>query len=458
MSTKNANPLAGIREDRRKKELQRLATEFSPPLLEIQKTPPSPWQHWVLWTLLSLLLIALLWAYFGKMEIVSTAAGEFVPNGRVKVVQPAALAVVQQILVHDGEMVQKGQILVRLNPTSSRAKLQAVEGQLQIQQLTAERLRQQLGEKAPLSASAASNNLDWQMQQALRAAEEAAYRAQLRQVEVEQAANSAQISSLQTQKITLGQQLAILHREAQNDELLSQEGAIARQDFENVQQHLLAVESQYTQTQGQLASAQQEQARLETKLQEIRQNYRAQLLQNLSKNSLSVLSLQANRTQMKEDLDLQELRAPISGIVQNLSVRNPGQVVQPAQAVASIVPVDTPLIVEADMPDSKMAFVHVGEKARVKVSAYPFEQYGALLGKVTRISPDAQKADKAAGGALYYHIWVDVPHPILTIAGAPVTMRPGMSVTVDIHTGKRRILQFFLGPILRNWQEGLSVR
>jgi hemolysin D len=457
MTQKGQNLIANAREERRKKALQKLTTEFSPPLLEIQETPPSPWQHWVLWTLLTLLLAAVLWSYFGKMEIVSTAVGEFVPNGRTKLVQPAAMAVVQDILVHDGEFVHKGQLLVRLNPTSSQAKLDALEGQLQIQQLTEERLREQLGEPGQ-KAKPSTTSPYWQMQQTLRAAEEASYRARVEQVQAEQAQTAAQIESLHTQMDTLGHQLGLLHHEAREDKILAQDGAIAQQDFEDTQQKLLTVESQYSQTQGALESATHEQARLQAKLQQVHQSYRAQLLQSLSKNSVELLSLRSSRTQVKEDLDLQDLRAPISGIVENLSVRNPGQVVTPAQAVASIVPVHTPLIVEADMPDSKMAFVHVGETARVKVSAYPFEQYGALLGKVTRISPDAQKVEKGAGGALFYHIWVDVPHPVLTIAKQPVPMRPGMSVTADIHTGKRRILQFFLGPILRDWQEGLSVR
>ena len=104
--------LAEARERNRQAALKKLENEFLPPLLEIQERPPAPWQHWILWTLLALLFAALLWSYLGKINIVATATGQFIPDGRVKVVQPLSTATVERIYVHDGETVHKGQLLV----------------------------------------------------------------------------------------------------------------------------------------------------------------------------------------------------------------------------------------------------------------------------------------------------------------------------------------------------------
>jgi hemolysin D len=450
------------RETRRVAQLKRLEQEFLPPLLEIQETPPSPWQRRVLWTLLLLLLTALIWAYFGKINIVATAQGQFIPDGRVKVVQPLSPGTVQRILVHTGEMVHAGQLLVALNPTVTAANAEATRKELALRRLQQARLLAQLGGQP--TAAAYSGSPYGRMESSLRRAEEEAYRSQLaaaqatlHQAQAALAAGAATLRSLRSNRDILGKQL-----HASKD--LAAMGAIPQDDY-------LKQERELIQLQGQLAAQKQDQLRLtaavaaaEQSIAHVRAGYQQGLLHGLEDNTSGLLGLEAQETKASHDLSLHSLRAPVDGVVQEVNVTSIGQVVTPAQAVVTVVPRNTPLVVEAMLPNQDMAFVRVGQMAQIKVAAFSFEQYGVIHGKVVQISPDAISEGTAPAkgaipaGGLAYRVKIQPEQNYLLIHGQKVYMRPGMSVTADINTGRRRILAFFLDPLFKTWGEGLSVR
>ncbi|WP_414040076.1 HlyD family type I secretion periplasmic adaptor subunit [Acidithiobacillus sp. M4-SHS-6] len=452
--------VAEAREKNRQAALKKLEQEFLPPLLEIQERPPAPWQHWILWTLILLLVVAVLWSYFGKVNIVATATGQFVPDGRVKMVQPITTATVEHIYVHNGERVHKGQLLVSLNPTVTQATLHATQQELALRDLERARIRAQLsGKNSPVAASGLNPEY-LQMENALQAAQEAEYRSHLDAEQSRLAQNQTALEAAKSQGVSLQEQENLLHPQVVADAALAKIGAIPQVQYLDARQKEISLRGQISQTSGDIARYTQRQTELQQDIAETRANYHATLLHSLGENTQSVISLEAQQAHASRDLALHALRSPVNGVVQDVDVRNIGQVVTPAQTVVSIVPSDTPLVVESALPDSHMAFVHVGQKARVKVAAYPFEQYGALQGVVAKISPDAisPKNGQANSGALFYRIRVTVPHPFLMVHGKLVKMRPGMSVAVNINTGERRILQFFLSPLFRDWDEGLSVR
>ena len=454
--------LTEARERNRQAALKKLENEFLPPLLEIQERPPAPWQHWILWTLLIFLLAALLWAYLGKINIVATATGQFIPDGRVKVVQPISTATVEHIYVHDGEIVHKGQLLVALNPAVTQANLQATQQELTFRNLQQARIHAQLNGQAAAAPASGTNPEYVRMETALQAAQEAAYQSRLQAAQSRLGQNATALNSARVLAQSLANQDALLHPQVIADASLAKSGAIARMEYENARQKEISLQSQIAQNQGDIARYTQRQAELRQDIEGIKASYHATLLHSLGENTQSLISLQAQQKHASHDLSLHELRSPVDGIVQDLTVRNVGEVVTAAQPVVSVVPSDTPLVVEAYLPDSHMAFVHVGQTARVKVSAYPFEQYGALQGVVQKISADAVSPNGAnkspAGAGLFYRVRITVAHPYLMVHGTSVKMRPGLSVSANINTGRRRIIQFFLGPLFRDWDEGLSVR
>ncbi|MBE7564016.1 HlyD family type I secretion periplasmic adaptor subunit [Acidithiobacillus sp. HP-6] len=452
--------VAEAREKNRQAALKKLENEFLPPLLEIQERPPAPWQHRILWTLVFLLVAAILWSYFGKLNIVATASGQFVPDGRVKMVQPITTATVEHIYVHNGEQVRKGQLLVSLNPTVTQATLHATRQELALRDIERARIQAQLSGHNSLTTTAKINPEYLQMENALQAAQEAEYRSHQSAEQSRLAQNQTALEAAKSQGASLQQQEDLLHPQVVADAALAKIGAIPEIQYMEAQQKEISLRGQITQNKGDIARYTQRQTELEQDISETRANYHATLLHSLGENTQSVISLEAQQTHANRELALHALRSPVNGVVQSVEVRNIGEVVTPAQSVVSIVPSGTPLVVECALPDSHMAFVHVGQKARVKVAAYPFEQYGALQGVVDKISPDAisQHGSDGSSGALFYRIRVTVAHPSLMVHGKAVKMRPGMSVSVNINTGERRILQFFLSPLFRDWDEGLSVR
>lgn len=446
--------------------VRRTELEFLPPLLEIQETPPSPWQHRVLWTLLAILVVGIGWATLGKLAIVASAQGQFVPKGKVKVVQPLGSGTVKAILVHAGETVRKGQPLIELNPKVTSAEAEAARGQLDLAQRQRIRLEAQLGNPAAHPAGAGGPRVAPQghLEDVLQQAEEQAHateldaaKSRLAQVEAEIAAGQATLDSLKKSSAIVREQL----RSAAD---LSAMGAISRDDYLQTQRQSIDLE-------GRLAAQQQDMRKLQAArdaarqgVEQVRARYRRDLLQSLERNTDTGLKLQAANTQAQRNLDLHWLRSPVDGIVQDVGVTSVGEVVSAGQKVVTVVPKGEPLEVEANLANQDIAFVHVGQEAMIKVAAFPFEQYGIIPGRVVQISPDAVPVSAVAGAGavpaagLVYRVRIRPERLVIPVHGRPVEMRPGMAVQADIETGRRSILSFFLDPFKRDISEGLTVR
>ena len=218
------------------------------------------------------------------------------------------------------------------------------------------------------------------------------------------------------------------------------------------------------------------------------EKYRKSVLQNMETAVDSSYDLTKKKAQAAEQYQMDWLRSPVDGTVQSLSVDSVGSVIQAGQTVATVVPGNTPLVLEADLPSQNIGFVKVGQKTQIKVTAYPFEQYGEIPGKVVWISPNAQTSNSlqalpageshqptppsSASGAksgtnqtkptsppiLYYRVRVQPTRTWLRVDGKKQPMRSGMTATVDIRTGGRSVLDFFLDPIIKYANNGLSIR
>lgn len=450
-------------EKRREKALRVTELEFLPPLLEIQETPASPWQHRVLWTLLALLLAGVLWSAFAQLPIVATAQGQFIPKGKVKVVQPLGNGTVKAILVHAGQSVTKGQALIELNPTVSAADAQATRSQLDLAHRQRQRIESQLGHPARPSA-AGSSAADAGVEASLQAAEEEAYRADLAAAKSRLEQADAQFAGGRDRLSMLQQSLEVISSQLRDSEELASIGAIAKDDYLRLKRQYIETRGQFDAQRHDMLKLQAEQDAAHMGVVQVKARYRRDLLHSLESNTETRLRLDATNAKAQRDLDLQVLRSPADGVVQEVGVTSIGEVVSPSQKVAIIVPTNTPLEVEANLPNQDIAFVKVGQPVQIKVAAFPFEQFGVIPGRVVQISPDATPvvAGSTGGpipaGGLVYRIRVQPERDTLMAHGRPVPMLPGMAVQADIDTGRRSVMAFFLDPFKRNVSEGLSVR
>jgi membrane fusion protein, hemolysin D len=461
--------------------------DFQPHALAIEETPPSPSTGTLLWSLAALLAVAIGWSYVSEIPIMTTAPGKFVPGAHTKVVQSLNTGTVSSILVKTGDAVSKGQVLLTLSPGVDHAKLAAARRDLGLDLVQQQRILSELGLARPAEparvATRAMLTLEGRLASSQLVAERNKIevdRAQEREAEANLAAGRAMLGEYTTRT---AQDLGL----ARAASPLVGEGAISGQDYTQLQDQAIVDEGQLRAQRQQVSQLAAALTAAKSQLKADARTFESDRYQDLEASVDKGYDLQSQYVEAQRDVAMDRLRAPVAGTVQTLDVASLGTVVQPGQTVVTIVPRDAPLVVEVDLPAQDVGFVKVGQKTQIKVTAYPFEQYGSIPGKVIWISPTAgpssilaslpegenhqpvtQPSQSSEPGAdqtrsispptLYYHIKVQPERRWLGVDGQHDMMRAGMTASVDIETGRRRVLDFFLDPVIRYVDTGLKVR
>lgn len=434
--------------------------QFLPAALALRDTPVHPAPRITLWLIMGFALIALLWATFGRVDIVATAVGKIIPNDRTKVIQPMETAVVKAIHVRDGQPVRQGQILIELDATtavadSERVRNEALTARLEAQRANALLAALSAGQPPRLQSRAgvAQDRLFAEQAQATGQYQE--YRARQLQLEAEIVRRQAELASTQDQVVKLEQTAPIARQRAQDyqrlvrDNFISQHGYLEREQARIEQeQDLASSRSKVKEIQAALAEVKREQATLAAET-------RRQLLEQRNLAEQKAASLEQEFIKAEQRNRLTHLRAPVAGTVQQLAVHTVGGVVTPAQPLMVIVPQENLLEIEAMLPNKDIGFVNPGQDAEVKVETFPFTKYGTLRGTITQVSSDAIQDEKLG---LIYSTRVKLAKDTLRVENKIVRLTPGMAVTVEVKTGTRRVIEYFLSPLLQYQSESLRER
>lgn len=466
----------------RSRELTSTEREFLPPLLEIEESPPSPLKRMVLLTIVALVVALILWASVGKMSIVATAPGKFIPEGRIKAVQPMEASIVKSIQVKEGQHVNSGDLLLELDPTLSAADMNASADKLGFNKLEQARLVAELTHKPPLYAASGQPSGKLALEERIRHAREQAHTTKLAgaqsAVEEKAAALAAAEATLDKyQEIT-----GIAEERETSARPLVETGAIARVDYLQLKEDLAKNRNDFVSQQKTVQQTRASVAEAERALEQIHRDRVADIYKDLDDRVTSEPELTGGAAKSQQLYSLKWLRAPVSGYVQKVDVTTIGQVVSAAQSLVTIVPDGTPLIVEATVSNQDIGYLKVGQPVEVKVDTFPFQKYGTLKGTLEWISPDAEdrdgastdsdtrsgsadaKSDKnkdepAPNNAGYvYKIRVRTEQSQFRVDGEARPLQAGMTVQADITTDKRRVIDFFLSPVIKYLDEGLKVR
>lgn len=433
--------------------------DFLPSRLELVEKPPHPAPRWTLRVLCALSVAILIASIFGRLDIVATAKGKVLPSERVKVIQPAITGVARRILVHDGQRVKAGQLLLELDTTqaaadSDRARKDRIDSALAIAGARAALDAQAAGtipKLAPVSGASAA-----EQQQAQALAE-----SMVREVEAKVSSASAELQKRIAEKATAEAEVAKLaataplaRREADDYKKLSVGNYVSQHDYLDKEQTALTSEHELVAQRShanELAAAIAEQrADIATTIA----TFRKDQLDTLTKAQQELQHSSDEETKANTRQGLLSLTAPVSGTVQQLSVHTLGGVVTTAQQLMEIVPDDS-LEVEASIENKDIGFVEPGQEASVKIDAFPYTQYGFLKGRVVSVANDAVP-DKKTG--LVFTARIRLPSNTLVVHGKPISITPGMQVTADIRTGKRSVASYFLSPLVENMQESMRER
>jgi hemolysin D len=454
-------------------------TAFLPAALEVMERPPSPVGRAIGMTIILLFCSALAWAALCRVDVVATAPGKIVVNGRTKVIQPAETGVVRAIHVRDGATVRAGDVLIELDPTISGAELDHVKADLVAAQLDIARLRAALAPGDPITAfvppigaSLQAIELHRQFlasQMAEQASKLSELDRQLAQKKAESETIGATISKLDATIPLLEERVNVrkyLYDKAIGSKIIYLTEA---QDLVGQQHDILVQQSRQREAEAATATLAQARAKAEAE-------FRRTLYDDLSKVEQRAAGLAQDAIKAEQKAKLQILTAPVDGVVQQLAVHTIGGVVTPAQTLAAVVSLNPDFEIEAMISNRDIGFVVPGQTVAIKIDTFNFTRYGLLDGRVLSISRDSITRDRREEGAreqpggaetassepkgqeLIYAARVSLDRTAMMIEGRTVQLSPGMAVTVEIKTGSRRIISYLLSPLTRYNQEMLRER
>nr|WP_248313380.1 HlyD family type I secretion periplasmic adaptor subunit [Bosea sp. F3-2] len=453
---------------------------FLPAALEIVETPPSPVGRTIGLSIIAIFAVALVWACIGTVDIVAVAPGKIIPSGRTKTIQPFETGVVRAIQVHDGQAVKAGDVLVELDTTAADAELGHLQNDLMAARLDIARLQAAITNKDdPLSAFIPPEDAPADLLRMYRGflisqngeqkAKLAAIDGQLAQKGAERDTIQASVDKLKSTIVPLQQRVEIREHLFQK-ELGSKVTYLTElQDLVGQRQDILVQEKRGSETNAAVT------ALMETRTKTVAE-YERTLFDELTKAQQKAAGLKRDIVKAEQRRNLQRLTAPVDGIVQQLAIHTIGGVVTPAQSLMNVVPAESRLEIEAMISNRDIGFVSAGQEAAIKIDTFNFTRYGLLRGTILSISQDAITRDKIPdssgektsgansdsseprGQELLYSARVSLDRTQLAIEDKQVNLSPGMAVTAEIKTGRRRIISYLLSPLARYQHDSLRER
>ncbi len=448
--------------------LQSTRRQFLPAALEVEETPASPASRVIVKTIALLFTIGIVWACVGKIDIVATAQGKIVPGERVKTIQPMVIGEVKTIYVREGDEVKAGEPLISMVGIVTEAELtrinkdiSALSLQLARQQTFTNYLDLDVGNR-PVAINldgflddvvADKTALDFEQQLLLQQIED--YVSSSQTLESQIKSKNAEQQTIEAIVTKLQRVLPIIEERTEALAGLYKKNYGSKVQYLELEQQRIEQEEDIKAQQAAVRQLAAEQEEIQNQLLSLHAQQRRESLDQQEQLHRQLASLKQESIKARELHEQQLITAPIDGTVQQLQVHTIGGVVQPAQALMQIVPSEAKMEVEAWILNKDIGFVHEGQKAEVKIDTFNFTKYGLIEGKLVNISNDAVPDEKLG---LRYLASVEIAKDWMQVENRKVNLAPGMSVAVEIKTGQRRLIEYFLSPLLRFKQESLSER
>ena len=404
------------------------------------------------------LVALIIWAFFGRLDMISNAVGQVVPRTRVKAVQHLEGGIIADILVEEGEHVVKDQALVRLDPVKTSSELDELSARLVGLQIDIHRLSAELegAEKIDLPPALVARAPQ------LAISAQALFESRKRRL-----ANDLYIQkSLIEQRQQRLRELEIGTANSRKAlELISAQVDISdnlmKKELTNRLQHLELLRQQQA-LRGQLEADQAAMPRIEAALREsqeqlklIRETFLGEARQEFVEVERSNDELSQRLLKYRYAKERIVLRSPVDGIVKTLAVATSGGVIQPGQTVVEIVPLGVELVIEARLPLQDIGYVHPGQSVRVTLNSPIARDYGHIDGTVDAISPDASVDEE---GRAFYRVRVVTTSSRFEMGGHAYQLYPGMEVLCSILVGTRTVAEYLLGPWFRSMRFAFQER
>lgn len=446
-------------------QIGHVVAHLQDPLSLMTEEEPADIGRIVLWTISVLILACIVWSIFGKLDIVATAEGKLVPHTLIKIVQPSEAGIIQHVYVTEGESVKQGQVLARMDSTLFSADREGAQRELaylhmQERRMVAELSGQQMlalpEDDTDLYAKVNEQYFSHKNEYMNRLAQQIS---QLEKMKNEKE-SAKQMQTKMEKSLPLYKETADIYNDLENKKFFSHMSAAEKQrDYLDKKYELEAQRASVKSIENGVKGQEQ-------RVQEIQNTYQNELNSELlnTRARIDQKKLELEKNEFKEGQ--MEIKASQNGIITDLVITTQGTVVQPGTVIMSLVPENEKLYADVAIRNEDVGFVHVGQEAKIKVIAYPFQQYGMLIGQVERVSADAESNQSQGNGnggganqASFYKARVVIKETDLKDSqGKPLQLFSGMQVVAEINQGNRTIMNYFVSNLKKVLSESVSER
>jgi hemolysin D len=427
--------------------------QFKPLLLEIEDEPSNPLGRIIFWIIIAALVFAVAWMCLGKVDVVVSARGKVVPVGEVKILQPLSAGVLSKIQVKPGDYVRSGQVLIEIDPSTTEPELESMQTTANQHEVELLRLKALIDGKTTLPCPDKFDHQLCQAQQEIFASERDKIIKQITVKEEELQKITEQEQSLRKDKEQSEYLLEISRQRLQRMEPVRD--IISRDEYDKAASEVRKNESDILISGYRLNELESTRNHIHKEIDFAREDEKNRLLKELSETNTRHIQLLGSIEKSSYVNARQQIVSPVNGHVNQLFINTVGGVVTPAEKLLSVVPADTPLEIQAKVANKDIGFIAKGMDASIKIDTFDFQKYGLLKGTVKQIAKDSIDDEKLGP---VYEVYIRPKELTVRIDGIDTAVTTGMSLTAEVNVGKRRIIEFFIYPLIKYLDEGISVR
>jgi adhesin transport system membrane fusion protein len=407
----------------------------------------------------SFCFVFLIWAHFAKLDEVTHGDARVVPSSKIQEVQNLEGGILSELLVHDGQIVQKGDVLLRLANTGAEAQYQDSRTQYLTLQAMIARLTAESADAAPQFpqevVSAAPDVV--RSEQALYDTQINEYKSNIAVLTDQLSQKQQEIAGLQSKEQTLARSLDLAKQERDMTSPLVATGAASKLELVKLEREVSDLQGQLDDVKLSIPQAEAARDEAQKRIAEKTATFRSGTQAELNKHAAELAALSQQIYAQHDRVTRTEVRSPVRGAIKDVKVTTIGEVIKPGEDMVEIVPLDDSLLVEAKVRPADVAFLRPGQPAMVKITAYDFSIYGGLKAQVEDISADTIKDDTPNGGT-FFRVTLRTEKNSLGTPDKPLPIIPGMTASAEILTGQKSVLDYLLKPLLKAKEDALHER
>lgn len=432
--------------------------DYMPPIVAASRRQARKFAVVTMGVVIGLVLLFLVWASLAEIDESVRGNGKIIPSSKTQVIANLEGGIIEEVFVREGDVVEPNQILMRIDKTIAQARYSGDRTQYLQFLATAARLRAQINredyvvpeiiqQEVPEVALEAMNHYRESMAKVEN--EIAIAQDEVNQKKQELLEFEGRLEQSQEEKGFAEQELAMI-------EPLVRRGLTAKRDLLRLKRDISDLKGEISSAKANIPRARSDYEQAQKELNKVKSDLRNQDLEQLRDIEVRLAEAQGQMIEYGDRMNRTDLRSPVKGIVKDVKVKTVGGVIEPGEDVIEIVPYEDRLLVEANINPKDVAFIHPGQKATVKVTAYDYAVYGSLEAKLEGISADTSYDEQQQ--QWFYRIWLRTDDNHLEKAGEVLPIIPGMTAEVDILTNKRTVLQYILKPIIRGLDRSFTER